>query len=110
MDTRRDVFQALADPTRRSILQRLTQEPQNLNTLAEQFEMSRQGVSLHVKILRECDLINIEQQGRERYCRLKPEKLVEVADWLRPFQKLWEGRFEHLDILLNQLKKDTPHE
>jgi len=104
METRRDVFQAIADPTRRNILAKLMQKPQNLNSIAEQFDMSRQAISLHVKILTECGVISINQEGRERYCNLQLEKLAEVADWLEPFKKMWEEKFNRLDDLLNNLK------
>lgn len=104
METRRDVFQAIADPTRRRILSTLIKKPQNLNALADQFEMTRQAVSLHVKILQECDVITINKVGRERFCQLKPEKLVSVADWLEPFKKMWEARFSNLDDLLDELQ------
>lgn len=107
MNTRRDVFQALADPTRRQILTILIQQPQNLNSLAEQFDMSRQAVSLHVKILKECGMISVHKSGREHYCGLEPQKLAEVADWLKPFQKLWENRFNQLDTLLDKLKNQN---
>ena len=106
METRRDIFQALADPTRREILGLLSAEPQNLNALAAQFEMSRQAISLHVKILRECGAISIQQQGRERFCELEPQKLAEVAEWLKPFRELWESRFDQLDNVLLKLKNE----
>lgn len=98
---RRDVFNALADPTRRSILLTLTNGPQNINALAERFDITRQAVSLHVKYLIECEVIRIQQQGRERYCELQAGKLAEVDDWLAPFRKMWEDRFNRLDDLLN---------
>ncbi len=101
---RRDVFQAIADPTRRDILMSLTKESRNVNALADQFDMTRQAVSLHVKYLQECGVIQIEKQGRERYCSLELKKLSEVADWLEPFRKLWEGRFKNLDNLLIELQ------
>jgi DNA-binding transcriptional ArsR family regulator len=101
---RRDVFQAIADPTRRSILMSLTKETQNVNALAEKFDMTRQAVSLHVKILQQCGVITIRKEGRERFCNLNAEKLTEVDDWLEPFRKLWETRFDQLDDLLNQMQ------
>ncbi|MEO0332044.1 MAG: metalloregulator ArsR/SmtB family transcription factor [Bacteroidota bacterium] len=101
---RRDVFNAISDPTRRSILMSLTTESQNVNTLAEKFDMTRQAVSLHVKYLQECGVISIKKEGRERYCNLEIQKLTEVADWLEPFRKIWEGRFNHLDNLLNEIQ------
>src|SRR5918995_740764 len=100
MEMRRDVFQGIADPTRRNILALLKREPQNVNALADQFSMTRQAVSLHVKILHECGLIAIDRQGRERICQLQAEKLAEVDRWLAPFRKNWEDRFARLDALL----------
>ena len=100
MESRRDVFQGIADPTRREILALLTKESQNVNAIAEQFSMTRQAVSLHVKILNECGLIAISQQGRERICELQSQKLAEVDRWLAPFRKTWEDRFSRLDKLL----------
>ena len=101
---RRDVFNALADPTRRSILMSLSNESQNVNALAEKFDMSRQAVSLHIKYLQECGVISIKKEGRERYCSLEAEKLTEVADWLAPFRKMWTGKLNQLDDLLTELK------
>jgi len=104
---RRDVYQAIADPTRRQILMSLTRERKKVNALAEQFDMTRQAVSLHVKFLQECGVINIEQEGRERYCTLEAKKLSEVADWLEPFRALWSSRLERLDNLLDELQRKT---
>lgn len=104
MEQRRDIFQAIADPTRRDILSTLIEEPKNLNTLADQFAISRQGVSLHVKVLEECDMISISKKGRERYCHIKPEKLLEIIEWLEPFKQLWRDRFDQLDDLLKKME------
>ena len=101
---RRDVYQAIADPTRRQILMSLTRERKKVNDLAEQFDMTRQAVSLHVKFLQECEVISIEQEGRERYCQLEAQKLTEVADWLEPFRALWNDRLDRMDNLLNELQ------
>lgn len=101
---RRDVFNAIADPTRRSILLSLTTEAQNVNALADKYDMTRQAVSLHVKYLQECGVISIKKEGRERYCKLEAQTLTEVADWLEPFRKIWESRFEQLDSLLTKLQ------
>lgn len=101
---RRDVYQAIADPTRRQILMSLTRERKKVNDLAEQFDMTRQAVSLHVKFLKECEVIRIEQEGRERYCQLEAQKLTEVADWLEPFRALWNDRLDRMDNLLNELQ------
>ncbi|WP_421764731.1 ArsR/SmtB family transcription factor [Ekhidna sp.] len=104
MEQRRDIFQAIADPTRREILSTLIEKPKNLNALADQFSISRQGVSLHVKVLEECDMISISKEGRERYCHIKPEKLLEIIEWLEPFKQLWRDRFDQLDDLLKSIK------
>jgi DNA-binding transcriptional ArsR family regulator len=105
---RRDVFQAIADPTRRDIMNLIASKSMNLNTIAENFEMSRPAISQHIKLLEECGLIMIKQQGRERFCEVQAKKLMEVADWLEPFKKMWEDRFDRLDDLLkNMQNKDA---
>ncbi len=101
---KRNVFNAIADPTRRSILMSLTSKPQNVNALADRFDMTRQAVSLHIKYLQECGIITIKKEGRERYCNLEVQKLTEVADWLEPFRKMWTGKFNQLDKLLEELQ------
>ena len=105
METRRDVFQAIADPTRREIINLLAGQSLNLNAIAENFDVSRPAISQHIKILTECGLIMITQQGRERYCEAKLQKLKEVSDWLEPLRKEWSARFEKLDHLLEKMKK-----
>ncbi len=104
---KRDVFNAIADPTRRSILMSLTTDSQNVNALADQFDMSRQAVSLHIKYLQECGVISITKEGRERYCSVKAEKLAEVANWLEPFRKMWTGKLNQLDSLLNEMQSKS---
>ncbi len=101
---RRDVFQAIADPTRRAILTLIALQAMTPNALAEHFDTSRQAVSKHIKILTECQLVKQEQSGREIYYHFNPQKMKEVADWLAPFQKMWEDRFDRLDIVLDNLK------
>lgn len=101
---RRDVFQAIADPTRRAILTLIALQAMTPNALAEHFDTSRQAVSKHIKILTECQLVTQQQSGREIYYHFNPQKMKEVADWLAPFQKMWEDRFDRLDIVLNNLK------
>ncbi len=96
MDTRRDIFQAIADPTRREIIHLLSGKQENLTALAENFDMSRQAVTLHIKILEECGLIMIRQQGRERYCELLPEKLKEVDEWINYYRSFWSKKFTSL--------------
>ena len=101
---RRDVFQAIADPTRRDIIDIIARRSLTLNSIAEDFDISRQAVSKHIKILMECGLIIIEKQGRERYCHAKLNKLNDVSRWVEQYRKIWEGRFESLDTLLEDLK------
>lgn len=105
MESRRDVYQAIADPTRREIISHLAEKPRNLNALAEKFHLTRQAISLHVKILQECGVIVITQMGRERICSVNPGKLAEVFDWLGQFRQLLENRFAELDELLTNLKE-----
>lgn len=104
MNLRRDVFQALADPTRRTILVLLASQSMTAGTLASHFESARPTVSKHVQILTECELIKKEPQGREIYYHINPHKLKEVSDFIEPFRQLWEGRFQKLDSLLNELQ------
>lgn len=100
---RRDVFQAIADPTRRDIFILIAREPLTPNGVADRFPVSRQAISKHIKVLTECGLIVVVQQGRERYCHAQAEKLDEVTDWIASFRKLWEERFDRLDDLLERM-------
>ena len=120
MEARRDVFQAIADPTRREIIGMIAQQPVNVNTIAEQFDVSRQAISLHLKILSECGLLNIKQSGRERLCEAKLEKLNEVHEWVQQYHKLWTGKLKALKAFVEQeelqskendtaIKKATKH-
>ena len=104
---RRDVFQAIADPTRRERISLLVDSPQNLNAIAENFDVSRPAISQHIKLLEECGIVVINQKGRERICYVQPKKIKEIDDWLAPFRKLWEQRFDKLDNLLNELKNNS---
>ena len=108
METRRDVFQAIADPTRREIINLIAYKSLNLNAIAEKFDVSRPAISQHIKILKECGLIVINKQGRERYCESKLQQLNEVSDWIERYRKLWDERFDSLDNLLNELKTKPP--
>ena len=103
METRRDVFQAIADPTRREIIRLIAKEPMNLNAIADNFDLTRPAISNHIRILNECGIITIEQQGRERYCKVKPANLKEVSDWIGQFNELWEQRLESFEKYVNQL-------
>ena len=103
---RRDIFQAIADPTRRAIIVLIALQAMTPNALAEHFETSRQAVSKHLQILVECDLVKQDQQGREIYYSLDMEKMKEIDKWLEQFRKIWETRFSQLDELLLTLKKE----
>ena len=102
---RRDVFQAIADPTRRAIISLIALQAMTPNALAEHFNISRQGVSNHIRILAECDLLRQEQQGREIYYALEINKLKEIDKWLDQYRKIWESQFNKLDNVLSTLKK-----
>jgi DNA-binding transcriptional ArsR family regulator len=106
METRRDVFQAIADPTRRQIINLVVHKTQNLNSIAENFDVSRQAISLHIKILTECGLIVIKQQGRERYCEAKLDQLNEVALWIEQYKQFFERKFDNLENYLAKLQKN----
>ena len=110
MQTRRDVFQAIADPTRREIIQLIAVQSLNLNAIAEKFDVSRPAISQHIKILTECGLIIIKKQGRERYCEAKLQQLDQVAAWAEQYRKIWADKFDDLDNLLirMQAKKKKP--
>lgn len=97
---RRDVFQAIADPTRRAIIGMLAQQPLNLNNVAEHFRVSRPAISKHIRILTECGLIEIEPRGRERYCKARLEKLNEVADWVTQYRRFWNDKLDALETYL----------
>jgi DNA-binding transcriptional ArsR family regulator len=103
---RRDVFQAIADPTRREIINMLAHKSLNLNSVAENFNVSRPAISKHIKILTECGLVTINQQGRERYCEARLEKLNEVSDWVERYKKFWAAKLDALEIYLENLQKE----
>lgn len=101
---RRDVFQAIADPTRRAILTLLALQAMTPNALAEHFDSSRQAISKHIKILTECQLVKQEQSGREIYYHFNSKKLKDVDKWLQPFREMWDNKFDQLDSLLKNIK------
>jgi DNA-binding transcriptional ArsR family regulator len=101
---RRDIFQAIADPTRRAIIALIAMQAMTPNALAERFDISRQAVSKHLQILTECEVVRQQQQGREIYYKLDMDKMKEIDQWLEQFRKIWEQRFSQLDDLLNPLK------
>jgi DNA-binding transcriptional ArsR family regulator len=104
MHTRRDVYQAIADPTRRQIIQLIATQSLNLNAIAEKFDVSRPAISQHIKILTECGLIIMKKQGRERFCEASLQPLNEVAAWAEQYRKLWAGKFDALDTLLLEMQ------
>jgi DNA-binding transcriptional ArsR family regulator len=105
METRRDVFQAIADPTRRAILLLLAPQAMTPNAMAEEFHTSRQAVSKHIQILTECELVKQEQRGREIYYHVNATKLKEVEKWVEQFKSILETQFNQLDKVLLTLKK-----
>lgn len=104
MEKRRDVFQAIADPTRREILCLIAKEPLNLNSIAKNFNMSRPAISQHIKVLDESGLVVMRKKGRQRFCHIRPQKMKEVDKWLEQFRQLWEDRFNQLDQVLLTIK------
>ena len=102
---RRDIFQAIADPTRRAIISLIALQAMTPNAIAENFHITRQAVSKHIRILTECDLVKQEQQGREIYYSLEIEKMKEIDKWLAQFRKILETRFNQLDKVLSTMKK-----
>jgi DNA-binding transcriptional ArsR family regulator len=101
---RRDVFQAIADPTRREILGMIAHKSLNINSVSENFDVSRAAIYKHMKILAECGLLEIKQQGRERFCEGRLEKLNEVSDWVEQYRQFWEARFDSLDSYLKEIQ------
>ncbi len=104
MEIRRDVFQAIADPTRREIIGMLAHKTMNVNAISDQFLVSRPAISKHLKILSECGLVEITQQGRERFCEMKPEKLQEVSVWVKQYEQFWTEKLHALDQFLTDLQ------
>lgn len=103
---RRDVFQAIADPLRRDMITLLSQESLTINQVAEKFDVSRPAVSKHLKILEECGIISISNQGRERYCTIKPKQLIPAFLWIDQYRNLWEEKLDNFENYINQLKNE----
>jgi len=106
MNLRRDVFQAIADPTRRAILLLVASQSMTAGAIAANFDTARPTVSRHLQILTECELLAQEQNGREMYYHLNPKKMKEIADYLEPFRKLWEDRFNKLEAVMKKYKTE----
>lgn len=107
METRRDVYQAIADPTRREIINLVALKTLNLNAIAENFKISRPAISQHVKILSECGLVVVRNEGRERFCEAKLERLSEVAEWVNKYRAFWTEKLNDLERLLDDTSKKT---
>ena len=107
---KRDVFQAIADPTRRAIIALIALQAMTPNAIAEHFDTSRQAVSKHLRILAECDVVRQEQRGREIYYSLEIEKMKEIDEWISQYRKIWEKRFEQLGDVLEAMKKRKSEE
>ena len=103
---RRDVFQAIADPTRREILNLIAHQSLNLNAVAENFNISRPAISKHIKLLTECGLVEVKQQGRKRYCEAKLEKLNEVSEWVEQYSKYWDSQLDALEVYLAEIQSN----
>jgi DNA-binding transcriptional ArsR family regulator len=106
MDLRRDVFQAIADPTRRAIITLLAVHAMTPGAIAEHFDSSRQTISKHIQILTECELLKQEQTGREIYYHLNPQKMKTIADFIEPFRNMWDDRFNKLEAVMKQRMND----
>lgn len=104
MELRRDVFQAIADPTRRAIITLLALNAMTPTAIAEKFDSSRQTISRHIQILTECELLKQEQSGREIYYHLNPRKMKEIADFIEPFRNMWDDRFNRLESVMKKHK------
>lgn len=107
---KRDVFQAIADPTRRAIIALIAMQAMTPNAIAEHFDTSRQAVSKHLRILAECEVISQEQRGREIYYQLEVDKMKEIDEWLEQYRRIWETRYEQLGEVLEVMKMQKPAE
>jgi len=106
MKARRDVYQAIADPTRRAIINMISLQPHNVNSIAEKFDVTRQAISLHIKILTDCGLIVIKQQGRDRFCEAQLGHLSEVSQWVDQYRQHWESKLDAMETYIEKLKKE----
>ena len=104
LESRRDVFQAIADPTRRQIIELISNDPMNLNAIAEKFDVSRPAISQHIKILIECGIIEVEKRGRERYCKIQSNSLIPAFLWIEHLQKQWTDKIDSFEAYVNKLQ------
>lgn len=107
---RRDVFQAIADPTRRAIINVIANQSMNLNAVADKFDVSRPAISKHIKILSQCGLVTIKQVGRERYCEARLQKLNEVSEWIEQYRVFWNNKLDALENFLAQDARATDND
>ena len=103
---RRDIFQAIADPVRRDIIELLAEDALTVNAVAEKFDVSRPAISKHLKILKECEVIDFQQKGRERYCIIQPKTLVPAFLWMEQYKELWESKLDSFEKYLNKLQSE----
>jgi DNA-binding transcriptional ArsR family regulator len=106
MKARRDVYQAIADPTRRAIINMIAVQPHNVNAIAEKFDVSRQAISLHVKVLIDCGLVIVKRQGRDRFCEAQLDQLSQVSEWVDQYRQHWESKLDALETYIEKLKKE----
>lgn len=106
MKARRDVYQAIADPTRRAIIDMISSRAHNVNSIAEKFDVSRQAISLHIQILADCGLITVTQRGRDRFCEAHLGQLSEVAAWTEQYKQHWESKLDALENYITKIKKE----
>jgi len=104
---RRDVFQAIADPIRREIIELISKKSLSINDVADNFEISRPAISKHIKILNECGIIEFNKKGRERFCVIQPKSILPAFLWIEQYQKLWEDKIDSFENYLMDLKKNT---
>jgi len=106
MKARRDVYQAIADPTRRAIINMIAAQPHNVNAIAANFDVTRQAISLHIQILADCGLINVKQQGRDRVCEARLDQLGEISVWVDQYRQHWENKLDNLEKYVVNLKNE----
>ncbi|KAA0989149.1 ArsR/SmtB family transcription factor [Dyadobacter aurulentus] len=107
IEARRDVFQAISDPTRRQIINLIAKKSMNLNAIADNFEISRPAISQHIKILTECGMVVVRQEGRERFCEAKLDSLKEVSNWVDQYKQFWNQQFDSLESYLGKIQANN---
>ena len=107
IEARRDVFQAISDPTRRQIINLIAKKSMNLNAIADNFEISRPAISQHIKILTECGMVVVRQEGRERFCEAKLDGLKEVSNWVDQYKQFWNQQFDSLESYLDKIQANN---